>query len=198
MVIGGYIEGVRKRYLNPISYLGIALTLSGIALFFLRKYALDKFDFSVLTAAGMDAAVTQKITLASLDFNSFVYILYIPILAIAGWLVFNKRKYHFPEYLVVGTYALAHFSIFTFPITMTLLVAMPESYLNISYPMILIMAFYATYVVNSINGGFAFGKSLLFLFCFAIGFLGIGILLNILFLVTGVLDIQDLIPNLAH
>ena len=29
IVIEGYINGIRRKYLNPISYLGISLTLSG-------------------------------------------------------------------------------------------------------------------------------------------------------------------------
>ena len=36
-VIDAYIQGVRKRYLNPISHLGIALTLSGILIFTMQK-----------------------------------------------------------------------------------------------------------------------------------------------------------------
>ncbi len=47
LVIEGYISGVRKKYMDPISYLGVALTLSGIILFILRKYYLDTINFDM-------------------------------------------------------------------------------------------------------------------------------------------------------
>ena len=37
-VIGSYINGTRKKYVNVISYFAIAVTLSGIQLFILRKF----------------------------------------------------------------------------------------------------------------------------------------------------------------
>ncbi len=34
VVIEGYLQGIRRKYLNPISYMGIAITLSGLIVFF--------------------------------------------------------------------------------------------------------------------------------------------------------------------
>ncbi|MEJ2162903.1 MAG: DUF3667 domain-containing protein, partial [Robiginitalea sp.] len=45
-VINGYISGVRKKHLNPISYMGIALTLSGLIVFLIQKYYRSLFDFT--------------------------------------------------------------------------------------------------------------------------------------------------------
>ena len=47
-VIDSYVQGVRKKYVNPLSFFGLALTLSGLFIFILRKYYLDQIDFSVL------------------------------------------------------------------------------------------------------------------------------------------------------
>jgi len=45
VAIDGYISGIRKRYVNPISYMGIALTLSGVTFFVMKKMQLDmNFD----------------------------------------------------------------------------------------------------------------------------------------------------------
>ncbi|WP_121665647.1 DUF3667 domain-containing protein [Mesonia aquimarina] len=38
LVILDYISGIRKKYLNVISYFTIALTLAGLQLFILRKF----------------------------------------------------------------------------------------------------------------------------------------------------------------
>ena len=37
VVIIGYLHGMRKRYLNPVSYLGLAITLSGIVVLVIKK-----------------------------------------------------------------------------------------------------------------------------------------------------------------
>ena len=44
VVIEGYLQGLRRKYLNPISYLGIALTLSGVQIFLMSK-SIDLLDF---------------------------------------------------------------------------------------------------------------------------------------------------------
>ena len=191
-VIGSYISGVRRKYLNPISYIGIALTLSGLSLFLLRKFAFDKIDFGGLSSS-MNPEVAKKIMTVSLDFSSFVFLLYIPILAIAGWLVFNKRKYNFTEFIIVAIYALAHFSIISFFISIFLIAVVPADYLSFSYYIILFMALYSTYVLNRISG-WNIGRSILYLLLFGFGFLGIGILINIILLLTGVTSLQDFAP----
>lgn len=47
-VILGYINGVRKKYINPISFFGLSLTLSGLSIFILKKFYLQYLDFSNL------------------------------------------------------------------------------------------------------------------------------------------------------
>lgn len=194
VIIGSYIDGIRKKYLDPISYIGIALTLSGLFVLLLQKFFLDKLDFGILEILGTNSHLLKKITSATLEISSFIYVLYIPILAFAGWLLLNQRKYYFSEYLVVGVYTLAHFSIFSFPISLVLLTLFPKYYLAISTPMILVMALYATYVANRLNGLDLF-KSILFLIIFMIGFFGISIFLDLIFLVTGVLGLKDFMPK---
>ena len=56
------------------------------------------------------------------------------------------------------------------------------------------MALYATYVANRLNGLDLF-KSILFLIIFMIGFFGISIFLDLILLVTGVLELKDFMPK---
>jgi hypothetical protein len=49
VVIGGYIDGIRKRYVNPISYFGLAITFSGLYLLILNKFYPEALDFLKLT-----------------------------------------------------------------------------------------------------------------------------------------------------
>jgi len=193
LVIDTYISGVRRKYLNPISYLGIALTLSGISLFLLRKFAFDKMDFGSMGAA-LNPETAKKIMAVSLDFSSFVFLLYIPVLAISGLLLFNNKKYNLTEFIIVAIYTLAHFSIISFFISLIMISFYAEDYLSISYYIIVLMALYSAYVLNKLNG-WSFIKSLLYMLLFGFGFLLIGIFMNLVFLLTGVLSFADFIPQ---
>ena len=191
-VIVSYISGVRRKYLNPISYLGIALTLSGLSLFLMRKFAFDKMDFGS-AAAGVNPEFTKKVMTVALDFSSFIFMLYIPILALAGWIVFNKPKYNITEFIIVASYSLAHFSIVSFFITLFMMFFFPENYLSLSYYVILLMALYSAYVLNKLSGR-SILKSVLFLLLFGVGFLIVGVFTNLLMLVTGVISLTDYLP----
>ena len=163
LVIESYISGVRRKYLNPISYLGIALTLSGLSLFFLRRFAFDKMDFGTAGAAA-NPELTRKIMTVSLDFSSFIFLLYVPIIALAGWIIFNKHKYNITEFVIVALYTLAHFSIVSFFIAIIMIFFFPENYLSLSYYVILLMALYSVYVMNKLNGRSILKSLLFFLF----------------------------------
>jgi len=112
IVIDGYISGVRKKYLNPISYLGIAITLSGFIVFLMKKKShlinFDVFDMGVNTDYG------QSIIDFTTDYQAILFIIYIPMMAAASWLAYEKKKYNFTERLLVFMYTLAQYSVFLF------------------------------------------------------------------------------------
>ncbi len=43
-VIDTYISGTRKKYISPLSFFAISLTLSGVYLFVVQKYFMDYFE----------------------------------------------------------------------------------------------------------------------------------------------------------
>lgn len=193
-VVLSYIDGVRKRYMNPIAYFGIALTISGLLLIFMRKFFIGKISFDMPGVGQTDPEVLNKILQVTLDFNTFVFILYIPVLALSGWLVLNRKGFLLTEYLVAGIYILAHFTIVTTPISIILLLISPENYLNYSLFTILIMAAYALFVTNRMDKA-SFWRSILFLMLYVVGYFGMGILLNIIMILTGVIELSDLVPK---
>lgn len=193
VVIGSYISGIRRLYLNPISYLGITLAVSGLFLFLMRKVFWDDI-FTADMGPAMNMETAEKIMTVTLDFTNFVFLLYIPILAFAGWMVFNKRNYNLAEYIVVGVYTLSQYSLATTPLSILVLIFAPSSYLSYSFVFIAVMALYAIYVLNKLNGR-SIGKSLLFLFLFVVGFFGVSILMNLVFLATGLISLEDLAPK---
>ncbi|WP_116770647.1 DUF3667 domain-containing protein [Maribacter litoralis] len=119
-VIGGYINGVRKKYLNPISYLTIAITFGGLFVYVCTEFfpnALD-FDFryensSSLTEAenlGQDFQKTWNTYL--FKYQSLFYMAMMPFLALISRLVFiNKKQFNLSEHFVINIYAYSHLSI---------------------------------------------------------------------------------------
>ncbi|MDM9630935.1 DUF3667 domain-containing protein [Robiginitalea aurantiaca] len=195
-VIGDYIDGVRRRYLNPMSYLGIALGLSGILLFAM-KYSIHEIDFDFL-GMGTSSAASTKILDATMEYNSFIFLLYIPLLAIAGILSFNKRDYNLPEHVVSATYSLAHFSILTFPISMLILFLVPEDYLKYSLIYIVFMIGYSLFVLIRLHRyglGITLIRSMLYTVLVIIGYFGLSLLINLIMLLTGVVTLEDFLPK---
>ena len=112
VVIEGYLQGLRRKYLNPISYIGIALTLSGIIVFLMAK-SIDFMEFDILET-GSQTVYQEKLMGFILDYQALIFLVYIPIMAISGWLCFDKKKYNFAERMIIFMYALARFSLFSF------------------------------------------------------------------------------------
>ncbi|MDX1315704.1 MAG: DUF3667 domain-containing protein [Eudoraea sp.] len=195
-VIAGYIEGTRRKYLNPVNYLTVALALSGVVLFCLRRFALDKINFDVF---GLDVSTrgSMKVMNIVMEYNNFIFLLYIPITALSGYLTLNQRSFNIPEYIVTGTYTLAHTSVLTFPLTLIIIFGFPESYMAYSIFSLLIMLGYALYVLLRIHR-YSIAMTILrtFLFCilFLVGYFGLSIGINLILLLTGQIQIQDMLP----
>ena len=195
-VIDGYIRGVRRRYLNPVSYMGISVALSGILFFVLQKYYMNRIDFDVFNS-GLPRGTSQKIMAATLDFSSFIFILFIPVIAAAGWLTFNRKKYNFPEFIIVGVYTLVHYNIFAFPIALSVLIITPERYIayaSILLPIMVTYTLYALHRLNDIKLRKGLLRSFAIILIYLVGYLGISLFINLLLFTFGDLSLQDFKP----
>lgn len=196
LVIDGYITGIRRKYLNPIGYLGIALTLTGLLYFLMQKVFVIEMDMDVFNQ-GVNPELYKKIMPILIDFQSLVFILFIPIFGIAGWLTFNKRGYLFSEYLVVMLYTLAQWSIVSFPISLIVLIVDPHDFIIMSTIILALMLAYAIYVLQRLNK-FSTGQLILrvclFMILALIGYIGLIIAFYIVLFATGTISIEDLKP----
>ena len=195
-VIDSYIQGVRRRYLNPISHLGIALTLSGILIFIMQKVMTPELLFA--TGGDLPEEVTQKLYDVIFDFSSLFFVLYIPVFAIAGYITFNRKDYLLSEYMIAFIYIMAQWSIAIFPISLLVLIFSPESYISMSFPMLFIMVAYCIYAMQRIhrfNAAAVILRALIFFALTVIGYFGIIILFYIVMFLTGTLEIQDFAPK---
>lgn len=118
-VIGSYINGTRKKYVNVISYFAIAVTLSGIQLFILRKFFPDVMDLMALMPDNMPNDYPNFDWIY--DYYSFISLINLPLYAFIGFLVFKTlKKLNFTEHLVTMTYIVAQYSM-TSAVVITLL-----------------------------------------------------------------------------
>ncbi|WP_179345569.1 DUF3667 domain-containing protein [Winogradskyella ursingii] len=122
-VIVGYVEGVRKKYVNVISYFGISLTLAGIQVFLMSTFFEDamNIDFGSILEV-KESAAQQNNPFKDFDydfFNSYqslIYIIGVPISAFATWVTYyicGKRRFNFTEHLVLNLYYSAQIIIIT-------------------------------------------------------------------------------------
>lgn len=196
VVIESYLGGVRRKYLNPISYLGIALTLSGLLLFLMSHGLANNLDFDLFDQ-GTNPELTKKIMPVVYDFSTFIFILYIPIFGLSALLSFNKKSFYFSEYIVAFVYILAHYSIVSFPISLLVLIISPESYAVFSLIMLFAMFGYSIYVLQRIHR-LGIGQFILRTMVFAvlafIGYVGVVIVFYILLFATGTVTVQDFLP----
>ena len=112
IVIGGYINGTRKRYVNPISYLALTLTVSGIYLIIINKFFPNVFV--AMSSAGADGQ--QEFMTIYIEYLQKYYSLFmvslIPLYALISRLVFiNRKDFNFTEHIVMAMYIMAQFSL---------------------------------------------------------------------------------------
>jgi hypothetical protein len=117
VVIGCYINGTRKKYVNVISYFAIAITISGLQMFILNKYFPEALDVAF---SGTDTSEVTKATDAMQrknmefiqEYQSIVMMLFVPIYAIMAKIVFLKNKtFNYTELLVIFMYILSQMTI---------------------------------------------------------------------------------------
>ena len=196
-VIDSYVRGIRRRYLNPVGYFGIALTLSGLLLFMMRRMFRDRIDYDVFDQ-GVNQELMNKVMNVLFDLNTLIFIIYVPIFAISACLTFNKKSYNLTEYNVFYMYILAHWSIISFPISVITLVISPDSYLIIGFPMFLALIIYAIYAMQRLHR-FSTGQLILRSPIFSVivtaCYVGIIILIYAILFAIGVISLSDFAPQ---
>lgn len=112
-VIGGYINGTRKRYVNPISYVALSLTIGGLYMLILNKF----FPNAMAEMSSMAVQKGQEEFMSNYwsflqKYYSFFMIMLIPLYALISRLVFvNRKEYNYTEHLVMAMYIMAQFSL---------------------------------------------------------------------------------------
>lgn len=109
-VINGYIDGIRKRYMQPFSYLIISLALYGVYLFFAKDSIAGFYENASLISEKSLEANTQSFNYFTNNFNLISFVT-IPVTALLSLLIFRKYKYNFIEHNLIYIYINAQYNI---------------------------------------------------------------------------------------
>lgn len=150
VIIVGYISGIRKKYLNPISYLAISVILSGILYYFLRNILeLDLNDpwlQEVYAAQGVEYDMNKI-----LDYQALMTYINLPMSAIITALAFiGKKKYNYTEHIVINAYIIAHYSIVMFIIAPIFFSIFSITYTIFTVFFLVLIAVYWMYVLKRV------------------------------------------------
>lgn len=157
-VINGYIEGSRGKYVDPFSYVIIAITLSGISYFLIKSgwLGVDLNTFNEVQSTFAENEDTKalemqkKINAFVSDFQNIIILLSIPLLAFVAKLTLWKNKnFNFAEHNVVLAYTYSHTIIALFPIGLIALIS-PKAFINYTYFTFVFMLVYFIYVVKRV------------------------------------------------
>jgi len=152
-VIGGYIEGVRKKYLSAFGYFALSLTVAGIYVFILREYFLDTFLENFKLAEGQseeELSAIKDFTIKINEYQALLSILSIPLLALISRIVFwNYKNYNYLEHIVIYLYAFSHINL-VFYILLVLTMWSPSLYTYFSLISVIGYLFYLCYVLKRI------------------------------------------------
>jgi hypothetical protein len=98
-----YLDGKRVRHFRPLAYLLLLSTISTLV---------DKLIHNLIIQDNLKKGLTTTIHVPFFqEYISLFFILMIPIMSLASWLVFRHLKYNYWEHLLMETYAVAQFNL---------------------------------------------------------------------------------------
>lgn len=198
-VIDSYVNGVRKKYIAPLALFAIAITLSGIYLFILKKYFPFIFEMAdSYHSNDISREIGNTINQFTTEYNSLLFFALIPLLAFISRIVFLKNKYNFTEHLIIYFYTMSLFSLFSIVTNLILLKFFAElliPFIGILYFLFFLYHSYLLKQVFDLSIKQLLVKIMLFLPLFFFVFIAGSILVFILVFITGDYSLQDLAPQ---
>jgi hypothetical protein len=110
-VIVSYITGTRKKYINAIQYFAIALTITGLQWFIVKKFFPELMDITNLAQKGTEEMAQRNVNFVQ-EYISIFMMLFIPLYALVSRTVFfNIKTFNYTEHIVIFMYIIAQISI---------------------------------------------------------------------------------------
>lgn len=197
ILISDFINGVRKKYLNPVSFFAVSISISGFYLLVLQKYFSEYLTMPQFGDNQVQEQIGSKIMGYTMEYNSFIYALLIPIVAIISLIVFYNKKYNYTEHLVMYLYTFSFISITSSLIGLLILFTVPEFYTTFSFAVLgIYIIYHSILLIRLFNLSLKefIIKTLIFLPLGFITYIGISLAAVIVLLLTGVVNLEDFRP----
>ncbi|KQC31394.1 DUF3667 domain-containing protein [Flagellimonas eckloniae] len=192
-VVNTYIKGTRKKYMNPISYFAIAITLSGILFFVLKKiYKINLMhnSFTEKQASNLDFIM---------DYQGLLSYFIMPIYALMTWLLFiDKKKLNYTEHLVANAYITGQTSFVQVLICLPLFGFFDIGYDIFNWAFLIGIVIYQFFVFGQIHQTSflsTFVRGLIYLILFAFVMLALGMAILLIATLTGQISLESIVPK---
>lgn len=196
-VIDTYISGTRKKYISPLSFFAISLTLSGVYLFVVQKYFMTYFEMPQIYTNSKAEKMNSDFVKISFEYYSLLYFFLIPGLALMSRIVFFNKRYNYTEHVVIFFYTMSLMSIVSSVLSIVVLVIIPKAMLSMVLVLYIAYFIYQSNIYRklfSLSGKQLTVKILLFIPIFIMGYIIFSIGLLVLMLLYGVVNLQDFAP----
>lgn len=194
VVIDSFVNNVRKRYIDPLSFFAIALTFSGLYVFAIRHYFSDVFDmiYDDMYTTAAQKSMSTRINQITMEYNSLINFATIPLMAFLSWITFLNKRYNFTEHLVIYFYTISLYSMISSFVGLLSMAFFPSHFL-LSTAIVLLLGFvyhcvFLKHLFKLSVVGIAL-RFLLFLVLLVVFYLVLVIIFSIIAIQTGVIDI---------
>jgi len=190
-VIDGYINGLRKKYINVITYYAIALTVLGFQMFLLKQFFPEFLEsqnnaFAESFKTGSNEAENPFADFPDLmnNYQGVLFSIFMPFIAIGTWIIYlDKKKHNYTEHLVINLYITAQSIFFTFIIYMALALFNVKDYFLASIIATPPMIIYGAYVFKRLFKSTFFNALLRYLVAYIIYMIAFSIILVLIIIV---------------
>ncbi len=179
-VIGCYIDGTRKKYVNVVSYFAIAITYAGFFTYLNQKYFPDTYAglFSRMNQDEIQAQFSTDFMSVFIEYQTLIFFILVPLLALMTKIVFlRNKKFNYTEHLVIVIYSYSQMSFVVTTISLFAQFNEQVFFLN-SMLALPVQILYFAYVLKRL-----YGLSLLQIFLKSLLFLVILLIFYILFII---------------
>lgn len=155
-VLEAYINGARKKYFQPFSYIILYAT---IAVFFYKFFPMEIImDYSGGFAKGYETTnpassapqfdmdgFMKTYTESLMSYYNFFVLLLIPVYALTSFIIFNKRSHNFFEHLVFNSYLQTNLGFISLVLQVVLVNALGMSFGNYSILFLFLFILFTLY-----------------------------------------------------
>jgi len=192
-VIGGYLDGTRKRYMNPLSYFAVAITLSGLMFLVLKQvYGVQLMSTPDDSNIGFDLD-------SIFNYQGILSYFSVPIYAIITWILFlDLGKFNFMEHLVINLFIVAQYSFVQVVVNLVLFGLFTIDYSAYSFGFTLVIILYQFYILKRLHHIGFLSTMIRAIFYTPMMIMGsiVPVMLIIIFMIlTGEISISDFVPK---